>query len=48
MAPEPFRGKVAHSGHIPYIAKKIAEVKGVTPEEMLKLAREATRKMYGI
>lgn len=48
MAPEPFRGKTAHSGHIPYIAKKIAEVKGIPVEEMLTAARDNTLRMYGI
>jgi TatD DNase family protein len=48
MAPEPFRGKVAHSGLIPWVGKKIAEVKGVSEEVTFRTIRENTRKMYGI
>jgi len=48
MAPIPFRGKVAHPGYIPYVAQKIAEVKGVSPEEVIKATRENAHRMYGI
>ncbi len=36
LAPEPFRGKPNRSDYIIYIAQKIAEIKGLTPEEILK------------
>ena len=48
MAPIPYRGKPCHSGYIPYIAEKLAEVKGITVEEIYKHCRENTRKCYGI
>ena len=48
MAPVPRRGEVAHPGHVPYIAAKIAEIKGVSIEEVFVAAREATRRVYGI
>jgi TatD DNase family protein len=48
MAPAPRRGEVAHPGHVPYIAAKIAEIKGVSIEEVFVAAREATRRVYGI
>lgn len=48
LAPVPFRGQPAHPGHIPLIAAKIAELKGVTLEEVYRAARENTRKLYGI
>jgi TatD DNase family protein len=48
LAPVPFRGKPAHPGHIPYIAAKIAELKGVTLEEVYAAARENTKRVYGI
>ena len=47
MAPVPLRGKVAHCGMIPLVAKKIAEIKGVSLEQVLKTTRENTKKMYG-
>jgi len=48
MAPEPHRGRTAHSGHIPLIAKKIADIKGVSLEDTMQIIRENTSKMYGI
>ena len=48
MAPVPKRGEVAHPGHVPFIAAKIAEVKEVSVEEVLVAARDATRRTYGI
>jgi Tat protein secretion system quality control protein TatD with DNase activity len=33
---------------IPHTAKKIAELKGVSVDEVLRAARESTRAMYGI
>lgn len=48
LAPVPHRGKPAHPGHIPLIAQKIAELKGVTVEEIYAAARESTREVYGI
>ena len=48
MAPIPYRGKPCHSGHIPFIADKLAEVKGKPVEEIYRLCRENTRRCYGI
>ncbi|MBQ6597252.1 MAG: TatD family hydrolase [Lentisphaeria bacterium] len=33
MAPKPYRGKPNHSRYIPLIGAKLAEMKGITPEE---------------
>ena len=48
MAPIPYRGKNCHSGYIPYIAEKLAEVKNVTVEKIYRHCRENTRRCYGI
>lgn len=48
LAPVPFRGKPAHPGHVPYIADKLAQLKGVTREEVYAAARENTKRIYGI
>jgi TatD DNase family protein len=48
LAPIPHRGKPAHPGHIPLIAAKIAELKGVAVEAVFAAARENTRRVYGI
>lgn len=48
MAPIPYRGKPCHSGYIPYIADKLAEIKGKPVEEIYRQVRENTRRCYGI
>jgi TatD DNase family protein len=48
LAPIPHRGQPAHPGHIPLIAAKIAELKGIAVEAVYGAARENTRKVYGI
>jgi TatD DNase family protein len=47
MTPEPMRGNPAHPGHIPLIAKAIADIKRETIDEVLMQCRQNTTKMYG-
>lgn len=46
MAPEPFRGKRNSSLYLPYVAKKIAEIKGITEQEVIDATERNARKMY--
>lgn len=46
MAPEPFRGKRNSSLYLPYVAKKIAEIKGITEQEVIDVTERNARKMY--
>eukprot|EP00928_Gymnodinium_smaydae_P054368 TRINITY_DN38151_c0_g1_i1.p1 TRINITY_DN38151_c0_g1~~TRINITY_DN38151_c0_g1_i1.p1 ORF type:complete len:514 (+),score=65.55 TRINITY_DN38151_c0_g1_i1:201-1544(+) len=51
MLPEPFRytaGGGAHPGHIPWIAKRVAELKSVPMDTVLTRTRASFRSMYGI
>ncbi len=48
MAPEPFRGKKSHSGMIPRTAAKMAEIKGVSTEEMIETARRNGERLFGL
>ncbi|MCF0215327.1 MAG: TatD family hydrolase [Fibrobacteraceae bacterium] len=48
LAPVPHRGKPAHSGQIPYIAQKIAEIKEKSVDEIYAACRKNTRNCYGI
>ncbi len=48
MTPVPFRGKRCNSLHIPYIAEKIAELKGITAQEILDLTDKNARVLFGI
>ncbi|HEX6704898.1 MAG TPA: TatD family hydrolase [Albitalea sp.] len=36
LAPVPFRGKTNSPAYVPYVAKQLAEIKNVTPEEVAK------------
>lgn len=48
MTPVPFRGKRCTSLHIPYTAEKIAELRGVTPQEILDLTDKNARILFAI
>jgi TatD DNase family protein len=48
MAPEPHRGKRNDSRNIPYIIAKIAEIKGISPQEVEETARENACRLFGI
>jgi len=48
MAPVPYRGKVAHPGHIPKIAAEVAKVKDIDYNEVLEITRQNANRMYGI
>ena len=44
LAPEPYRGKLCHSGLIKYTAEKIAEIRGTTTEQVLNLTAKNAKK----
>ena len=46
LAPEPFRGKRNQSSYIRYVAEKLAEIKGITVEEVIAVTEENAKKMY--
>lgn len=46
MAPVPFRGKRCDSSMIRFTAEKMAEIKGVSTEEMIETARENGEKLF--
>ncbi len=48
LSPVPFRGKRNHSGMITYTAEKIAEIKNISAEEVLKATCENAKKVYNI
>ena len=48
MTPVPFRGKRCYSLHIPYTAEKIAELRGVSAQEILDLTNENARTLFNI
>ena len=48
MAPEPMRGKRNSSLYLPYIAEKIAEVRGVSAEDVAAITMENGKRFFGI
>lgn len=48
LAPEPMRSKLNHSGLIEFIAKKIAEIKKIEYEDVLKITQENAKRLFNI
>ena len=48
MSPVPMRGKRNDSRNVCYIAEKLAQIKGMTTEEMARLTMENGKKLFGI
>lgn len=46
LAPVPHRGKTNESDNIPYIVKKLAELKGMTEEEMAQATHSNAMRLY--
>ena len=48
LSPVPMRGKRNDSGNLVYITEKIAEIKGMSPEELAAITTENGKKLFGI
>ncbi len=48
MAPEPYRGRRNDSRYVPLVAKKLAELRGLTPEEAGRQTTENACRLFGI
>ena len=48
LAPTPMRGKRNDSTLIPLVAEKIAQLRGMTAQEVLNITRENAKRMYNI
>ena len=48
MAPEPFRGKRNHPGYLYRMAEKLAEIRGLSVEEIHAITVENGRRLYKI
>ena len=46
MAPEPHRGKRNHPGYLPYMAQKLAEIRGISLEEVTAATTENAFRLY--
>lgn len=48
LTPEPFRGKRNESTYVQYVAGKIAEIKGITYEEVAEVTTQNAKDFFGI
>ena len=48
MAPEPHRGERNDPSYIPFVIAKIAELKGITPEEVEQVTRANAERLFRI
>ncbi len=48
LAPEPNRGKRNSSLNIPYIVQVMAQIKGISEEEVIRITSENTERLFGI
>ena len=48
LTPEPFRGKPNMSPYVKYTAAKMAEIKGMTFEEVAKVTMKNAKRFFGI
>ena len=48
MAPEPFRGKRNHPGYLYRMAEKLAEIRGMSVEEIHQITTQNGKRLYGI
>ncbi len=46
LAPVPFRGKRNSSLYLPYVVEKIAQIRGISEEEVIRVTEENARRMY--
>lgn len=47
LAPEPFRGKANNSSLIIYVARRLAEIKGITADEVLRITSANAEQLFG-
>ena len=48
MSPVPNRGKRNDSFNLPYVVNKVAEIKGISPTEVIDITCENAKNVYGI
>ena len=46
LAPVPYRGKRNSSLNLPYVVEELAQIKGLTPEEIVEITNRNARRLY--
>lgn len=48
LAPEPYRGRRNSSLNLPYVAQTIADIKGISYEEVVEMTENNARRLFGL
>ena len=48
LSPEPYRGKICHSGLIPFTAEKIAQLRNTTRDDVLQATCRNAKELFGV
>ena len=48
LAPVPFRGKINTPAYVPYVAKQIADLKSIEPQEVARTTSSNFEKLFGL
>ena len=48
LSPEPHRGERNSSLNLPYVLKEIANIKGISEEDVIRITEENAKRMYGL
>ena len=48
MAPEPYRGKRNHPGYLPKMAEKLAQIRDIPVEDVIRVTTENAKRLYRI
>jgi len=48
LSPVPFRGKINHPGRVRYVAEKLAEIRGVSPEQLAETTYQNANQLFAL
>lgn len=48
LAPVPYRGKINHSGYMVKVAEKLAEIKGVSVDEIANITKDNAKNLFSV
>ena len=48
LAPVPYRGKRNNSSYLPYVVQVLAQIKGLSEDEVIRITRENGEKLFGM